>query len=268
YLYGDDGADYLDGGEGIDDIAVYWPSPVGVTIDLGTGTGSGGHAEGDTLVNIEGIWGSYYEDILIGDFGMNYLYGNSGTDELYGGGGVDILDGGSDADYLYGGEDDDRLYGGGGADYLYGEKGDDRLEGEKGADELVGGSGSDTLSGGSGVDTHVWRTGDHGPGGGTFDTDTVTDFVLESDGDILKFDQILQGVTEPSNAAELANYLHFDATATETTISVDVDGGTDTHLEIVLDGVTETHWDTWGDPTTDADYVQILLNNNQLEVVD
>ncbi len=176
-------------------------------------------------------------------------------------------------DYDYSGDDvyqgssfADTFDANGGDDVLRGSYGDDTLAGGTGEDILHGGPGSDTLSGGAGIDTHVWEPGDHGPGGGDFDTDTINDFELQlSNGDILKFDQVLQGITDPNDAEELADYLHFSATTTETTISVDIDGGTDKHLEIVLDGVAAGDW---GTPTSDADYIQILLDNNQLEVID
>ena len=51
HLVGDAGADTLDGGEGWD-VTGYWGSDAGVTVNLATGTGQGGHAEGDTLAGI------------------------------------------------------------------------------------------------------------------------------------------------------------------------------------------------------------------------
>ena len=46
----------LDGGDG-NDFAGYWGSDAGVTVNLATGTGQGGHAEGDMLTGIEKIMG-------------------------------------------------------------------------------------------------------------------------------------------------------------------------------------------------------------------
>src|SRR3954447_13981789 len=51
-LKGMGGADRLDGGAGID-TAFYSDSSVGVNVNLATGRGLGGTAEGDTLVNVE-----------------------------------------------------------------------------------------------------------------------------------------------------------------------------------------------------------------------
>ena len=125
YLNGDAGADTLDGGEG-DDTAGYWGSDAGVTVNLATGTGQGGHAEGDTLTGFEGIAGSYqHADHLIGDHGNNGLNGDGGNDTLEGGAGDDWLDGGAGADRLAGGTGYNNLLGGAGADVLDGSEGQD-----------------------------------------------------------------------------------------------------------------------------------------------
>src|SRR3954462_13046692 len=69
-LKGGGGADVLDGGAGID-TATYEQSSAGVQVSLQSGTGSGGDAAGDTLVSIENLYGSSYNDTLIGDTGDN-----------------------------------------------------------------------------------------------------------------------------------------------------------------------------------------------------
>ena len=58
-LTGLGGDDMLDGGAGID-TASYAGSSAGVSVSLMTGLGSGGDAEGDTLVRIENLTGSAY----------------------------------------------------------------------------------------------------------------------------------------------------------------------------------------------------------------
>ena len=63
-----------------------------------------GTAERDTLVNVEGVDGSFYDDLLVGNDLHNPLLGNGGNDTLKGGGGDDLLAGGSGADTLDGGE--------------------------------------------------------------------------------------------------------------------------------------------------------------------
>lgn len=117
-LVGFGGADSLDGGDGID-TAFYFDSNVGVGINLQTGQGSLGSAEGDTLTSVENVWGSSYNDSLLGDDGDNQLVGLDGNDVLKGGGGADSLDGGSG---------DDILKGGGGADHFEGGPGIDTVD--------------------------------------------------------------------------------------------------------------------------------------------
>ena len=117
-LKGFGGADVLDGGTGIDTV-FYGDSTVGVAVNLATGYGHGGSAEGDRLFRIENVYGSYYNDTLIGNDASNELYGLDGNDVLKGGGGADGLAGGSG---------DDILKGGGGADYLEGGAGSDTAD--------------------------------------------------------------------------------------------------------------------------------------------
>jgi Ca2+-binding RTX toxin-like protein len=117
-LQGFEGADRLDGGGGID-IAFYSDSDFGVTVNLDAGRGWHGSAEGDRLISIENVFGSYYADGLIGNYQANVLTGDGGNDTLVGGGGTDTLNGG---------EGDDTLKGGGGADNLIGGPGIDTAD--------------------------------------------------------------------------------------------------------------------------------------------
>ena len=117
-LVGGSGADYLDGGAGID-TAAYGGSGEGVSVSLTTGTGLGGHAQGDVLVNIENVVGSAWDDILEGDDSANRLAGGAGADRLFGMAGDDRLVGGDGDDWLSGGAGSDRLLGGSGADTFF-----------------------------------------------------------------------------------------------------------------------------------------------------
>ena len=104
-LEGDAGADTIDGGAG-SDYASYSRSEAGVNINLKTGVNTGGDAEGDTLISIEGIKGSDYDDVIIGSDVGNKLYGDSGDDIIYGGAGTDTLYGENGADtFLFGASD-------------------------------------------------------------------------------------------------------------------------------------------------------------------
>ncbi|MDK9698311.1 MAG: adhesin, partial [Siculibacillus sp.] len=96
-LTGGAGADDLDGGGG-SDRATYAGSAAGVTVDLSAGTGTGGDAEGDTLIGIEHLTGSDHADHLNGDGGVNALVGGAGNDTLAGGAGNDTLTGGAGSD--------------------------------------------------------------------------------------------------------------------------------------------------------------------------
>ena len=130
-LIGYTGADVLRGGPG-NDIASYIYSSTGVEIRLHsvleTG-GRGGNAEGDVFAgrqtiiytdsdgnirqtevsDIEGLRGSRYDDVLVGDPNANELYGGWGNDVLDGREGNDWLEGGLGADQLRGGAGEDTV---------------------------------------------------------------------------------------------------------------------------------------------------------------
>ena len=110
------GADDLNGGGGKLDTLTYENSAAAVTVDLDSGTGTGGWAEGDTMILFERVIGSGFGDSLIGGAGTNILRGENGADTLQGRGGDDELDGGKGAD---------RLIGNGGHDTLTGDLGKD-----------------------------------------------------------------------------------------------------------------------------------------------
>lgn len=128
-LEGGDGADQLDGGEGVDEVS-YATSQSGVTISLVEGAvGSGGTADGDTLISIEQVTGSTHADALTGNAASNILNGGAGNDTLDGGAGNDMIAGGEGDDVIIGGEGNDVLSGGNGADVfaLLGQFGTDRI---------------------------------------------------------------------------------------------------------------------------------------------
>jgi Ca2+-binding RTX toxin-like protein len=182
-LSGQAGADRLDGGTGIDTASYYGylSGTAGVTVDLTTGTGTGGHAQGDVLVSIENVTGSVAgNDTLSGNAGANILAGWGGNDVLRGRAGADRLEGGAGTDTasydegtvgvtvdlaagtgsggnaqgdvlvsiesVDGSQGNDSLSGNAGANTLAGWDGDDVLRGGAGADRLDGGAGSDTAS--------------------------------------------------------------------------------------------------------------------------
>ncbi|MFE0754884.1 calcium-binding protein [Inquilinus sp. NPDC058860] len=87
-LRGGAGADRLEGGLNVDTVA-YSESNVGVTVNLATGRGSGGNAQGDVYAGVENANGSTGADTIIGNAGGNALRGMAGADRLTGGGGAD-----------------------------------------------------------------------------------------------------------------------------------------------------------------------------------
>lgn len=114
-LYSTSDDDIIDGGGGFD-WASYSKSSRGVTVDLSkTGPQNTGMGR-DTLINVEGLVGSNYNDLLIGDSNSNDLYGGNGNDTLIGGTGNDLLFGGRGNDVLIGGAGTDYMRGGPGAD--------------------------------------------------------------------------------------------------------------------------------------------------------
>ncbi|HRK96112.1 MAG TPA: calcium-binding protein, partial [Rhodospirillales bacterium] len=176
-LSGGLGADTLTGGAGFD-TADYELATQAVTVDLASGVGFGGEAQGDVFDGIEAVGGSAFNDSIIGDANANQLLGRDGDDILEGGQGADTLAGGdgwdvadySDAasgvavnllvgtgsageaagDQLHGIE---AVYGSAHADTLTGDDDENELLGQNGDDVLAGGLGADTLDGGDGQDT-------------------------------------------------------------------------------------------------------------------
>jgi Ca2+-binding RTX toxin-like protein len=122
FLSGGLGDDLLDGGADIDIVnyaeAISLDGVTGITVDLTKASPQavGADQGTDTLVNIEGVLGSGYKDVLIGDGNDNYLIGFGGDDTLKGGAGADLIIGYEGNDVLNGGQGNDTLMGGNGAD--------------------------------------------------------------------------------------------------------------------------------------------------------
>jgi Ca2+-binding RTX toxin-like protein len=175
-LAGGIGADALNGGAG-SDTADYSTSGAAVSVNLQTGSSSGGDAQGDTLNSIENVIGSAFADMLTGDSNANTLTGEAGNDTLVGGPGTDLLIGGpgtDTADYsssgvavlvnLQAGADAEgdmlsgieNVVGSAFSDTLTGDSNANTLAGGAGNDTLIGGLGNDTLDGGRGMDTAVF----------------------------------------------------------------------------------------------------------------
>lgn len=98
-LVGNAGNNVLDGGEGIDTVSYRWsrgPVRIDLSSEAPQKTREGGDI--DTLLHIERVMGSRYDDHLIGHEGRNTLTGGQGADTLEGGAGSDRLIGGGGQD--------------------------------------------------------------------------------------------------------------------------------------------------------------------------
>jgi serralysin len=186
-IYGSTGFDTLLGGAGNDTVDY---SFLAGGISAGLAFVHKRDLGGDTLVGVENLTGTNFDDVLSGDDANNVLMGLGGDDMLAGGRGTDRLDGGDGtdlADYRFSGVPvtvylnpssstgptidspgvdyfvsiegfvgsnfGDTLVGNAGANVLRGEAGDDRLFGLDGDDILRGGPGYDLFYGGAGSDT-------------------------------------------------------------------------------------------------------------------
>lgn len=190
-LKGGSGNNTLDGGNGTD-TADFYDADIsgGVTANLALGTADragGGH---DTLIAIERLSGTQFNDALTGDEADNALYGQAGNDQLNGGGGNDQLYGAHGDDTIAGGSGVDRVWyddalagvtvnlatgvakstvgtsAGIGTDQLTtvenvaGSQFADIITGNNGANVLDGLAGNDTLDGGAGADVLNGGLGD------------------------------------------------------------------------------------------------------------
>jgi Ca2+-binding RTX toxin-like protein len=176
---GSAGADRLDGGAGID-IVSFVNAKAGVTASLSNGTS--GDAAGDTYISVEGLLGSSFDDILIGN-GSAILKGRGGNDTYFikagdvveeaGNEGRDTVIVGSshalalDAQievlrlegisskisaHLTGSNIDNEIVGHAGTNSLKGLGGNDLIKAFSGNDRVYGDAGSDTIHGGTGND--------------------------------------------------------------------------------------------------------------------
>jgi Ca2+-binding RTX toxin-like protein len=109
-LEGDGGADTLRGGAGDDiglggpgaDTAAYDDAPAPVTIDLGSSgtTQDSGGSGAETLLDVEGVTGSPFDDTLTGSNGPDTIAGAGGADTIDGREGADALGGGAGLDAI------------------------------------------------------------------------------------------------------------------------------------------------------------------------
>ena len=192
-LIGGGGDDTLDGGEGTD-TADYSDAASGVSLNLSLTTAQDtGGSGNDTLLNIENLTGSQYDDVLIGNSGSNQLDGGAGNDIFIDSAAGNTIVGSYANDTYYVDNVNDIIvetYTGTGnadivnsflADYTLGsniEAGRIRLgssanlTGNELSNTLTGGAGNNILTGGAGADTFRFDTALNA----TTNLDTITDF--------------------------------------------------------------------------------------------
>ncbi|MEF8708956.1 MAG: M10 family metallopeptidase C-terminal domain-containing protein [Candidatus Accumulibacter propinquus] len=195
-LNGGEGDDFLDGASGTD-RASYAGATAGVQVNLGIAGVQTTSMGDDTLVAIENVSGSSYDDTLIGDTQDNVLDGGSGLDILIGGLGDDIYVVDSLGDVLVeeAGEGTDLVRAmlsyrlgdnvenlsllGTGNFSAVGNSLANALTGNGGRNLLIGFAGNDTLDGGAGADTM-----NGGDGADSYHVDHASDLVSESNADL------------------------------------------------------------------------------------
>jgi Ca2+-binding RTX toxin-like protein len=151
-MFGGAGDDFIDGGNGIDNVD-FGESASGVHVSLLI-TGPQDTGEGlDTILNVEGVSGTWFDDVLIGNDGDGYFFGGlGGNDQIFGGGGDDFIEVIEGTNLLDGGNGDDLIISAGGTDVINGGAGDDEIWAGYGA-LIRGGAGNDMLNGSNGLDT-------------------------------------------------------------------------------------------------------------------
>lgn len=188
------GNNIIDGGDGVDAVTYAFASS-SVVVDLNAGLGLS--TDGiDTLLNIEIVRGSNFNDTIIGsqsdfellgELGDDTILGGSGSEVIHGGDGFDFIDGGSGNDIILAGRQNDVVYGGAGNDQLLGEMGADIMFGGDGNDLVLGGNRNDILFGDAGQDRVFGGSGRDTLYGGTdrdiIRGDTDTDTLYGEDGD-------------------------------------------------------------------------------------
>ena len=148
--------------------AVYSSSPGAVNVNLATGTASDGYGASDTLINIDGVVGSNYNDVLTGGSSSSVIIASSHFEQFEGLGGNDTINGGEGADRVnynggainlnfatgivsdgYGGTDTltsiEQVRASNSNDTLTGGSGNEAFEGRGGNDIISGGAGMDTI---------------------------------------------------------------------------------------------------------------------------
>ena len=170
-LEGGRGNDVIDGGNGFDTL-VFTHATDGIFANLQTShsVSLDGIVDEDTLISIENVIGTSFNDAMLGDAAPNVLRGEGGNDTISGGAADDTISGGAGADTINGGD---------------------------GIDRITGGPGVDVMAGGGDLDIFEFSAGDSPWKGLLTERDRIKDF-----GDIMLFHG---GVTPTA-----ANYIELE----------------------------------------------------------
>jgi VCBS repeat-containing protein len=150
-------------------------------------------------------------------------------------------------------------------DLLTGLAGSDNLDGGAGNDVLIGGADNDlTLTGGDGADVFKWELGDESTAPAA--TDTVTDLAPVED--VLDLRDLLVGEEHMDGIGNLAGYLNFTVSGTDTIVQISTTGElatTGADQQITLSGVNVYDYFTPGGSDNVA-LIQAMLNQGKLIV--
>ncbi|KQN82869.1 hypothetical protein ASE90_08825 [Sphingomonas sp. Leaf67] len=116
-LMGGVGADKLNGGGGVNATS-YITSWAGVDVNLNRVLQYYGEADGDSLIKIQAIQGSTFNDTLVGNADANQFDAGDGDDTIDGGLNTDLVLAGGGDDLVFARGDGDTLDGGAGVDTL------------------------------------------------------------------------------------------------------------------------------------------------------
>ncbi len=270
HLLGGTGRDILQGGIGDDtldggsdrDIVDFSAATGALIFTVGSATASAPGLGTDSLVSIEGVYGSAFADTLTGNGTSNTFRGGAGDDIIDGKTGLDVV-AFSDAtgaiifaigvtsfsapglgtDTLIsivgvaGTAFSDRLLGDTGINELIGNDGDDVIRGGNGDDIIIGGEGDDTLAGGDGADDFRFAGGtgaDALAHAQSLGTDTINDYSA-ADGDSFGLSDADFGFGAAGNLLDGDTYFEVDGGSLSAT-PFDASGG-DAGPAIVVFGV-------------------------------
>lgn len=234
----------------------------------------------DTLINVEGLVGSNYDDVLIGNDNGNVIKGGSGNDLLVSGRGVDVMSGGVGRDtisyenadglvfvnlwdplpQITGGSDVDTLKE---IENVIGSDYDDILIGDLGNNLLDGGLGDDILSGTMGSDIYKFRDG-WGSDTVIDDIESLIDYI---DGDVDIADYVQNGLAIASewlsNAVDTVDVLEILEDAEEKSAEHIPDtldfSETTADLTVNIRGFGDVHTGYGANQTNDISEMEVIL---------